>query len=77
MAEIMHIVLPYDLEELTLVNNIEPPPYPSVEESLEWLALEGTMKGERERIITSTAVLLEKGVDLNIALQTAIVWERG
>ena len=77
MAEIMHVVMPYDLEEATLISSMERPPHRSVEESLEWLALEGTMPGERERIITSTALLLEKGADLNAALETAIVWERG
>jgi hypothetical protein len=72
---VVHIILPYNqtVDDLEL----EPAPHRPVEESLEWLALEGNMPGERERIITATAVLLEKGVDLYKALDTAIIWERG
>lgn len=78
MAEIMHIVLPYDLHESTLISELEPRPHRPVKESLEWLATHGgEVDGELERIFTSVAALLSKGVDLQIALETALVWERG
>jgi hypothetical protein len=74
MASVHHVISSYTEQESW---ELEPGPYRSVEESLEWLAVEGTMNGERERILTSTVILLSKGHDLRAALETAIVWERG
>ena len=77
MAEIMHIVLPYDLTEERILQDLEPAPHRPILDSLEWLARESKDEGELKRIFTSLAAMIEKGVDLKIALETAIVWERG
>ncbi len=74
MPSVFHIISSYTEQEEW---ELEPGPYRSVEESLEWLAVKGTMAGERERILTSAVILLSKGHDLRASLETAIVWERG
>jgi len=74
-VEIMHIVLPYDLTEDRILKDLELTSLP-VSQSLEWLYNEASEE-ELPRILKSVVVMLEKGVDLDKALTTAIVWERG
>lgn len=77
-VQVTHVPLPYDLTEERLLAELETP-FHSIEECLDFIR-DGDVTstpGEKERMLVTTGILLSKGVDLQIALCTALVWERG
>jgi hypothetical protein len=74
------LTLPYNLTPEEIVPE-EEGGHLAIEQSLDFLCNEADsepyLHGERETIIIATAALLQTGVPLDVALSTAIIWERG